>query len=47
MCPPAAARKLDVPGSGSAAAQLAEREGFFMDIILDAVAEEALPAEGV
>ena len=31
-----AARKLDVPGSSLAAAQYAEREGFFMDIILDA-----------
>lgn len=32
----AAARKLDVPGSSAAAAQYAEKEGFFMDIILDA-----------
>lgn len=30
-----AARKLDVPGSSAAAAQYAEREGFFMDLVLD------------
>lgn len=29
-----AARKLDVPGSSAAACQLAEKEGFFMDIVL-------------
>lgn len=40
-----AARKLDVPGSSAAAAQYAEREGFFMDIKL--LAEDgALPPGG-